>query len=233
VHASWLSHNGFRGRPVELIEALKAVVGPGGLLSMTSMPYHNESSAQFLERGGVMDVRRSASRMGLLTEVFRRNRETRRSLSPTHPILAWGERADWFVADHQNCLSPFGPGSPFAKLLQLDGKILTLDAPFSTITFTHFLEDRIASSLPFSLYEPQPRTATVVDDQDRHLEVPVRVISREANARRREERLVAALEREGLLHRSRVGNTRLLLVECRAMTDCVDRMVAAGQSFFD
>ncbi|MEH6814112.1 MAG: AAC(3) family N-acetyltransferase, partial [Motiliproteus sp.] len=135
-----------------MIQALKQAVGPQGLLVMTSMPYQNESSREFLERGGKINIRRSPSKMGLLSEVFRRNKETVRSLSPTHPLLAWGTEADAFIAGHDQASSPFGPVSPFQKLLERDAKVLCIDAPFSTVTFTHFVEDRIANNLPYPLY---------------------------------------------------------------------------------
>ena len=71
VHASWHPNNGFRGAPMDFVAALKTAVGPIGLLTMTSLPYHNQSSAEYLAQGRPMDVRRTASRMGLLSEVFR------------------------------------------------------------------------------------------------------------------------------------------------------------------
>jgi aminoglycoside 3-N-acetyltransferase len=233
VHASWRPLSGFRGKPADMVRALQESVGPQGLLAMPSLTYQNQSSREFLALGKPMDVRRSVSQMGLLSEVFRRSREVRRSLSPTHPILAWGEGADAFLAGHQRCEVPFGRGSPFDGLLARGGKILCIDAPFSTVTFTHYLEDRIAGSLSFSLYDPGPMIGTVVDYEGVRYPVPTRVISEQANRLRREERLVAELDRAGLMRRGRVGNTRLLLLEARAMTECVERMVAAGRGFFD
>ncbi|MFO1432214.1 MAG: AAC(3) family N-acetyltransferase [Candidatus Competibacteraceae bacterium] len=233
VHTSWLPHNGFQGRPVDMIRVLQAAVGTQGLVVMPSLTYQNESSKEFLARGVTVDIRRSPSQMGLLTEVFRRGKAVRRSLNPTHPLLAWGAQAEWFLAGHELALEPFGCSSPFARLLELNGKILAIDAPFSSITFTHFLEDRIAPMLPFALYEPAPLTGIVVDYEGRRREIPVRVLSDAANRFRREERLVAALEKARVLRRARLGNTRLLLVECQAMTQCVDRMLANGESLFD
>lgn len=233
IHSSWSPANGFQGRPVEMIQALKDVVGPDGLLSMPSLTYQNESSSEFLRRAIPMDVRRSPSKMGLLTEVFRRGKGVLRSLSPTHPVLAWGARASEFVAGHEKALSPFGPGTPFSRLLEWGGKVLTIDAPFSTITFTHFIEDRIAPTLPFPLYEAEPLTGVVVDYDGRQREVPVRVLSAEANRLRRDERLVDVLERQSVLKRQRVGDTRLMLIDCRAFVDYVDTMVTTGWSFFD
>jgi aminoglycoside 3-N-acetyltransferase len=233
VHSSWRPDNGFRGRPVDLLNALKSIIGREGLLVMPSLTYQNQTSKEFLAQAKPMNVRRSPSHMGLLSEVFRRGTYTRRSLSPTHPLLAWGEGAEDFLRDHDKALAPFGPNSPFGRLLDLGGKILTLDAPFSTVTFTHFLEDRIAHTLSFDLYEPEPMYGTVIDYDRVRREVPVRVLSAAANTLRREERLIARLEQGGTIKKARVGNTRLLLMETRAMADTVDRMVNEGGSFFD
>ncbi len=233
VHSSWKPFNGFTGRPVDLIAALKQAVGETGLLVMPSLTYQNESSAEFLARGEPMNVRRSPSKMGLLTEVFRRNREVIRSLSPTHPLLAWGKDAVEFVAGHEQAVEPFGAASPFARLLARDSWILGIDAPFSTVTFTHFVEDRLADRLPFPFYDPEIRTGTVIDASGQSLQCSVRVISVQANRLRREERYLAQLERQALLRRQRIGNTQLLLLRCRDMVECAEDMAARGKWFFD
>ncbi|MCF6353721.1 MAG: AAC(3) family N-acetyltransferase [Candidatus Polarisedimenticolaceae bacterium] len=232
VHASWNSSNGFKGRPAEMIQAIKQVLGPSGLLSMPSLTYQNQSSSEFLAEGKSMNVRRSPSRMGLLSEVFRRNQDVVRSLSPTHPILAWGERAEEFVAGHEQVKKPFGEDTPFSRLLEWKGKILTIDAPFSTITFCHYLEDRIAACLPFDLYEPEPVTGVVVDYEGRQIEVPTQVLSKTANRLRRDDWLEEEMRRQGVLHYRKIGNTRLMLVDTIAMTEVVDKMYAEGRSFF-
>lgn len=232
VHASWLPDNGFRGGPAGFVAALKEAVGPDGLLVMPSFTYHDESSAAFLARGGVMDLRRSPSRMGLLSEVFRRDRGARRSLSPTHPLAAWGRDADAFLSGHDATPASFGPDSPFGRLAERGARILLVDAPFSTITYTHFLEDRIRGTLAVPFYEAEPRRGEVVDAAGNRRSMPVLVITEAANAARRESRLVAALERIGAFRRARVGNTRLAVLDCRTMLETVDRMVEAGDSFF-
>lgn len=233
VHSSWWPSNGFQGKPADMINALKEVVGSGGLLSMTSMTYQNESTREFLARNVPVKIHRSASKMGLLTEVFRRGKGIERSLNPAHPILAWGDRARWFTEGHDRIERSFGTGSPFDKLLELNGKILCIDASFSTITFTHYLEDRIAPMLPFDLYEPEPMLGKVIDRDGVEHDVPTRVLNDTANSLRREERLVQALDKARVIQRFRVGNTHFLLIECQPMAQCVDKMVSEGNSFFD
>ena len=233
VHSSWLPHNGFRGKPADLVRALKGAVGPDGLLVMTSMPYHNMTSAEWLARGKAMDVRRSPSMMGLISEVFRRSPGVVRSLSATHPLLAWGSQAEAFVAGHQDADRPFGPDSPFARLLERNALILGLDAPFSSFTFTHFVEDHMADTLPVPLYSPEPRRGIVIDQVGVTHDQWLRVLSDEANALRREKRLVERLKTSGVLHQGRVGNSALTWILARDLLDGALALVADGAHFFN
>ncbi|MCF7982633.1 MAG: AAC(3) family N-acetyltransferase, partial [Pseudomonadales bacterium] len=233
VHSSWLAGNGFDGSPLDFINVLKSVITEDGLLVMMSMPYHNQSSAEFIRSGGQMKVNRSPSKMGLLSEVFRRGRDTERSLSPTHPVLAWGKEAKAFVADHINCLEPFGKGSPFEKMLDRNAAIIAVDTPFSTVTFTHFLEDCISDKLPFSLYENEPLMGKVINEMGEEVVVPVRVLSNEANIRRRENRLVEFFDREGVLKYSKLGATRFIYLQCAQAYSAINKMYDQQLSMFD
>jgi len=233
VHSSWLQNNGFRGNPSELVKALKNTVGNDGLLVMTSMPYHNMSSAQWLAKGKPMNVRRSPSMMGLVSEVFRRSEGVHRSLSATHPLLAWGNDAGAFVAGHENTDRPFGPDSPFAKMLDCNALILGIDAPFSTFTFTHFIEDHLGETLPVPLYDPEPKTGKVIDDDGNESLQTVRIISAQANRLRREGRLVLRLEQEHSLHKGRIGNTELIWIHAQSLLTGAKHLVQDGTHFFD
>jgi aminoglycoside 3-N-acetyltransferase len=233
VHSSWLQYNGFRGKPADLVRALKRAVGTDGLLVMTSMPYHNMSSAEWLARGKPMDSRRSPSMMGLVSEAFRRSEGVVRSLSATHPLLAWGSAATAFVAGHQDTDRPFGSASPFARLLERDAIILGFDAPFASFTFTHFVEDQLADTLQVPLYDPEPVCGRVVDQDGANSEQWVRVLSAQANSLRREHRLVEKLKKEGLLHQERIGHTSLIWIRARDLLAGARSLVAEGTHFFD
>ncbi len=233
VHASWKPLNGFRGSPAQFCAALRETVGETGLVVMPSLTYHNMSSADFLAFGKPMNVRRSPSAMGLLTEVFRRGKGVARSLSPTHPLLAWGRDAEGFLAGHEHTDRPFGPDSPFARLLERNALILCVDIGFSAITFTHFIEDRLAHTLPAPLYAPEQMTGYVIDAAGQPIECPTRVLSPQANALRREERLIEHLDTYRTLHRGRLGNTRFLWIRAADLANEAERLVAGGGHFFD
>lgn len=233
VHSSWNAHNGFRGKPADLVRAFKAAVGESGLLVMTSLPYQNMSSAQWLASGKPMNVRRSPSMMGLVSEVFRRSEGVRRSLSATHPLLAWGRDAEAFVEGHEKTDRPFGAGSPFARLLERDAIILGFDASFSTFTFHMYVEDRFADRLPVPLYEPELHSGKVIDYAGTESVQSIRVPSALANRQRRLDRIVARHEHNGALGRTRVGNTQLVWIRASAMLKGVQELIDSGQPFYD
>lgn len=233
VHSSWRALNGFQGTPAQFCAVLRDAVGDSGLLVMPSLTYHNQSSAEFLASGKPMDVRRSPSAMGLLSEVFRRGKGVLRSLSPTHPLLAGGHDAAQFIAGHERTDRPFGPDSPFARLLERDSLILCVDTGFESITFTHYVEDRLADTLAVPLYEPEPMPGTVIDREGNRIDCPTRVLSREANRLRREARLIDHLQRNRLLHARRLGNTRFTWIRATDLLAGAGQLVASGRHFFD
>jgi aminoglycoside 3-N-acetyltransferase len=108
-------------------------------------------SQEYLERHLTFDWRRTASRSGLLTEVFRRMPGTERSLHPTHPLAARGVRARWLTEGHERSVTPFDEHSPYPRLLELNAWILNL-GHFEAMTLRHFADHLIQESIPYPIY---------------------------------------------------------------------------------
>src|SRR2546425_534962 len=106
-----------RGDPVEVIRALQDVLGPRGTLMMPTLPFTG-SAIEYTSRDLVFDVRRTPSRMGFITEVFRRGPEVVRSLHPTHSVAVWGNNVDAIVAGHHVAETPCGRPTPYGRLLE-------------------------------------------------------------------------------------------------------------------
>src|SRR3989449_7833945 len=154
VHSSFDKFLGFRGGPGEAIRALQDVVGPRGTLMMPTLPFTG-SAIEYTSRDLVFDVRRTASRMGFITEVFRRGPEVVRSLHPTHSVAVWGNNVDAIVAGHHVAETPCGRPTPYGRLLEYDGKILFAGVPVSTMTFFHFVEEELEPRMPFPVFAPE------------------------------------------------------------------------------
>jgi aminoglycoside 3-N-acetyltransferase len=231
VHSGFRPTSGFTAAPADVIEAMLRVVGPGGHLLMMSIPYRG-SSQRYAESQPVFDVRRTPSAVGVISEVFRRRHDVVRSASPLHPIVAHGPLAAWLTADHDTCPYSCGPGTPFERFATLNGKFLFFDAPYSSLTFMHYVEHRYRDRIPVVLYEREPLRITVRNAAG--LEQPVRqfVFSAEARARRNFAPVEQALRREGRLHARRIGNTRLLTMTAADVLACTERIVNEGPGLY-
>lgn len=232
LHSGFGGHHGYRGSIEQLTDTFIGAVGPAGHLLMVSLPYRS-SSLHYLQQGRRFDVRRTPSMMGLVSEFFRRRPGVLRSLHPTHPVLVHGPDAAHFVAGHEDCLYPCGPGTPFERLAERDGLVAFFDVPFATFTFFHHLEHLVSAQLPFALYTASPYTVPVVDHAGQIRSVTTYVFAPEAIRRRRFERLEQALRERGLIARRRIGNTWLEAVRVREVIACVDEMRRAGHYFYD
>lgn len=231
MHSAFSPFNGFQGEPRQVVDSLLSVLGPGGHLFMMSMAYTG-SSREYLQVGKPFDVSRTVSRMGIISETFRRRDGTLRSANPLHPVLARGPRAEWVIAGHDRVSYSCGPGSPFEKMLELDTKVLFFDVPFAVFTFTHFLEDRFKDSAPVPVYHPEPLQARMIDARGREHRLELRVFGREAIERRNFPVLREALIRDGLLVRDRIGNTGLMLVRMADALRVAERLVEQGMHFY-
>jgi aminoglycoside 3-N-acetyltransferase len=230
VHSGFSETTGFVGSPQVFIDALLEVIGPEGNLLMVSMPYQS-STYDYVQQGRSFDVRKSVSRMGIVSEVFRRRSNVLRSLHPTHPVLACGPKAAWLLADHDKCLHPCGVGTPFDKVAQLDGKVLFFNVSFRNFTFHHYLEERVYERIGFPLFRPQLFELPVIDVFGKRRIVSTYVYSREATQKRRPEIVQKELRRQGLFKEKRVGNSHLQLVKPQDAIRCVDNLTDAGVLF--
>ncbi len=232
LHSSFHSTSGFRGKPGDVIDVFLDVLGGSGNLLMVSLPYLS-SSFEYLRTLKEFDVRKTFSRMGIISEGFRRRQGVLRSLHPTHPVLAYGPKASWIVAGHEDCLYPCGSGTPFEKLARLNAKVCFFDAEFSTFTFFHYLEDQVRDRLSFPLYTTAPFEVPVIDAYGKRRIVKTYVFSPDAIRRRRFAILEAEYRRQGIIQESRVGNSTLRLVLIDEAVTCSEEMMQRGQFFYE
>jgi len=82
---------------------------------------------------------RASRENGALPEFLRTWPGARRSGNPGASVAALGARADWITADHPFDYG-YGEGSPLAKLVAVEGKVLMVGAPLETMTLLHHAE---------------------------------------------------------------------------------------------
>ena len=227
VHSAFDSFLGFQGGPVDAVRALQGVVGARGTLMMPTIPFSGSAVEYALgDPPPVFDARQTLSRMGLLTELFRRSAGVVRSIHPTHSVAVWGNRADEIIAGHERADTPCGRLTPYEKLLEYNGKILLAGVPANTMTFCYFVAAELEQELPIPVFtrEKYPMRWR---DRDGTVRVSnLRLFSLRLDHDLRP--LVGELKRRRQWRERRVGGLRLTLLQARDVYNAAVALAERG-----
>lgn len=140
VHGSMRKVGPVVGGVNTVIRALLDALGPAGTL-MAYVDFEPFVEDEDVDLMPVFDKRiaHAARDHGVLHETLRNWPGAVRSDHPDAGVVAIGAKAEWLTAEHPFQYG-YGQGSPFAKLLELHGKVLMLGAPLDTITLLHHAE---------------------------------------------------------------------------------------------
>lgn len=139
IHSSYNSFGGVIGGAKTVINVLLKLLGETGTLIMpTYTPFFCQ---QFNKIGiGFYDVENSPSQMGILTEVVRKNPNSKRTLNPIYSVSVMGMMKEYFGSELTN--NVLGTESTFAKLHQVDAKIMNIGLSHNNSwTFLHYIEE--------------------------------------------------------------------------------------------
>lgn len=150
LHASYKAVGEVMGGPNVIIQALLDALTPTGTLMMyagwADLPYLENTPQEvrqvYYDEHPAFDPKlaRAARWNGILAEVLRTWPEVQRSENPENSMVAVGAQAAWITRDHPLNYG-YGAGSPLAKLVEVNGKVLMLGAPLGKITLLHHAEN--------------------------------------------------------------------------------------------
>jgi aminoglycoside 3-N-acetyltransferase len=170
VQAAMSSFGIIEGGPEAVIGAFEQVLGPDGLIVMPAFPL-DRPAIDYLREGPVFDPRNTPSRMGAISERFRTSPGTVRSLHPTHSVSARGRGAEALVAGHELAETPFGAGTPFARLIDRGAHQVFFGSGVGAITLYHAFECLRDPPYPIEVFWPRRIDARCVDAEGRELVV--------------------------------------------------------------
>ncbi len=145
----------------ELLDALIELCGPERTLAMPAFFFGGPEGdpAAYYRARPVFDARRQPSEMGLLSELFRRRENVRRSLHPAASVCALGPLAERLVAGHHVARTTFGEGTPFALMAEHRTAIVGIGTEyFRCLSQVHAAEDLLGERYPLLM---RPRTVPV------------------------------------------------------------------------
>ncbi|MBF0188504.1 MAG: AAC(3) family N-acetyltransferase [Magnetococcales bacterium] len=232
VHVGWDRFEGFDGRPTDVIKVLESIVGESGTVVMPTLPFVG-SALEWVERGQPFHIKRTPSRMGMVTELFRRMPGVVRSLHPTHSVAARGARARALCNDHQRAQTPCGKHSPYMKLVQEGGKILFLGPTIESMTCFHAVEALLEASMPQSPFTKEWYTLPCLDGDEQEHAVTTRLFDATLSRQRRISMMIPALKREEAWHALRMGRVDMLLLDAVTVRKTLEGMAREGRFCYD
>jgi aminoglycoside 3-N-acetyltransferase len=155
VHSSLSAIGHVLGGAPTVVRALTDVLGPQGTLVMPAFSpevsdpatwkdhHFGDDVIEFVRRHvPAFDSAITPTSMGAIAETFRTWPDVMRSEHPQVSVTARGPLARFIVSPHELSWGQ-GAGSPFARLYELDAKLLLLGVGFNRATLLHFAESRL------------------------------------------------------------------------------------------
>jgi aminoglycoside 3-N-acetyltransferase len=150
VHARMSAIGWVVGGAETVVRALLDAVGPAGtLMAYASWEDHRyridewppAHRAAYAAEPPIFDPATSEAvrEHGRVPERLRTWPGASRSAHPEASVVAVGPLATWLTAEHP-ADDGYGAGSPFARLVEADGRVLMLGAPLDTVTLLHHAE---------------------------------------------------------------------------------------------
>lgn len=168
VHSSLSAMGYVEGGAATLLEALLEALGHKGTLLLPAYPVA-DFSIENLRKLPTLEPT-SKSYMGKVTNLILEREGVVRSLHPTHSWAGIGPQAEFLLHKHHHSVKPCGTDSPFERMLELNGWIVTLGSDWGKCTYWHIIEDRV--DFPIEVYYPEEFSAPVRFPDNSVKEVP-------------------------------------------------------------
>ena len=224
VHSAMSKIGYLENGPKTLVDALLETLGNEGNLLMPTSP-NASLQIEYAKNNPIFDVLNTPSRLGSVTEYFRKLPGAKRSAHPTEPVAAIGPDAEWLTEGHLGELTPYTANSPFSRIYNKNGKILYLGVTLDNAgTNLHTLEDAVGFKYP--VYTDELFSFTIIDEAGKPHEIKTSVHNPEFSKRRRCDELLPLFEKEGAAKKVHIGESSAWLFDGKKM---FETMISAYQ----
>ena len=219
VHSS-LRRIGFVERGAQtVIDALLEAIGSEGTLLFPASPVEAHGKT-YLESNPVFDVRNTPSKMGSISEHFRKMKGVKRSLHPLESVCALGPLAEFYTQDHYGQLTPYNENSPFARLAEKHGKILSIGVINleHTCINMHVSEDAVSGFEP-GIYDRKIYQVNMIDENGNTRMMNTKVHNPEWSLKRYPNGLISLFEKENVMKRMTIGEADSLIFDAHRLKE--------------
>ena len=232
VHSS-LSKIGFvENGPKTVVDALFKVIGDNGHLLMPNSP-NSGMQLEYIRELELFDVLKTPSKLGSISEYFRKLPNVVRSAHPTEPVSYAGNNSDYFVGEHFGELTPYTKKSPFYRVSEQEGKILYLGVTLDNAgTNLHTLEDSV-DNFKYPVYFDEIFEVNVKLASGEIKKMNTRVHNPSQSNKRRCDELIPLFIERGVMKEVTIGNAKSLLVEAKPFLELmIDAYEKSGVTMY-
>ena len=237
MQAAMSAFGGFEDGPDTVLGALQAVVGPTGMIAMPAYSLTGPA-IEHLAADPLFDPYETPSRMGAISEGFRLQRETRRSVHPTHSTCVSGPGAEEIVAGHETAATPFGEGTPFPRIVERDALQLFFGCGTGAITMYHSFECVRVPPFPLDVFANRRFRARCLDADRKEITVETLVHNPDlhpgridSNPRLQEVYRDAILAAGG--RSVRLGHGEIIAIRLPALFEVFEGLLRQGITIYD
>lgn len=156
VHSSLTDLGRIEGNLKPIVNRLeKDVISKGHTVLCPAIPVKG-STLDYLKSIKEFDAETAPNAMGVISKYYQKLEPSKRSLSPTHSVVACGKDSGAYTDSHHLDVTPFAEHSPYMKLVLSKGKVLLFGAQWKSLTICHVVEDMLGDDYPVKVYNRKP-----------------------------------------------------------------------------
>jgi aminoglycoside 3-N-acetyltransferase len=192
-----------------------------------------EKFLDYLRTKPIFDVRTSPVKMGAISEYLSQLDVCKRSIHPTHSVLAIGKKSDYYTGFHHKDRTPFGINSPYYKLLSEKARILYFGVSIYYTTYVHVIEDLFGDAFPVQVYDEEEFDTQAIDWNGNSLTIHTKCHDPKASIHRNVLKLERYFLEEGaILYTHRLGESQITLVNVYKLTVAYLQAMKKGETIY-
>ena len=237
MQASMSAFGGFENGPDTVLDALTGVVGKDGMIAMPAYSLTGPAT-EHLAADPLFDPATTPSRMGAISEGFRLQAETVRSIHPTHSTAVSGPGAEQIIAGHEAASTPFGEGTPFPRIVERNALQLFFGCGTGAITMYHSFECLRVPPFPLDVFADRRAEARCLDRRGAEITVSTLVHNPalhpgriDSNPRLQDIFRTAILDAGGVA--VRLGRGEVIAIRLPALFGVFELLLGRGVTIYD
>ena len=173
----------------------------------------------YLRRSPVFDVRTAPVKMGAVSEYLAVMQGAKRSVHPTHSVVAIGANAKKYTSTHHLDSTPFGVNSPYYKLLENNAEIMYFGVTPYVTTYVHVIEDMFSDLFPVEVYADEEFCVPCLNEYGEPLTVKTKVHDPQSSINRNVLILNQYfIDYGAILFTHPIGDSNIIIADVRKLT---------------